>query len=455
MKALLSPFALSCCLSLTAISSVFSSPVFAQSQNMDQIVIYSSDSNPLNQAFHDAVLNTQPGVRIEVIQGTGQPDLNQEMQTGPLSLRQAQLILQPRWTWGELVLTGPHSNGEAWVIRAEAELNLELTVTEVNSGSTGERKILRRNWRVSKDIPIRNTEQLLAVVKQASGLEADLYNNSHREKVLEVVRQIPAFKELLALEPSVYLGGVSEEKIRQSDFYDFVKTWQEMTLQVNSTQPNPVQSQFTSNPGDSKKIGLNIALRGGTLPLWLSGPAQSYQPFPESFFNPHFHLDLEYELKSLLNLENTFVVLSGGTNIPVSLSPYDAQALQQQIDPTLLYSTALGVNGELGLSYKLDFGSWLLHMGARGGIIGGFLMSQVATPTGPPSTLGFGGTALLGAQWKWGSDFLLGMDTGFRYYSFTSPWSITNPGFPQPQFINFPPLSSWGPVLQAYISYRL
>lgn len=468
MKSALPRFALSLTLGLAVFSplnSLLSPPALAQTTQAQEIVIYSASGSALDKALRDALQKTLTASDLEVLEGGGQTNLNTVLQSGPPELQQglraAGQILQPHWSWTPIALTGPHPVGDQWVMRAEAELSLELTTTRQAGGRTTGSSILRQQWHVHKDIPIRDTNQLLSIVQSATGVSVDLNNAEQRNLVLEVVKQIPAFKELLGTDPALYLGAFAEEEVRQSELSSLGNALQppQQAEQIQVSLPQqqnspPPPSTPQPPPDSSDKLGLNIALRGGTVPLWLSGPAQQYQPLIESFFTPDFQLDLEYEIGRLINLNNLFVVASGGANLPVGLSAYELPTLQQQVDPTLLYATALGINGELGLSYKIDFGPWLLHLSARGGLTDAFLMPQYPSPNGTPSALMFGGTALVGGQWKLGSDFLLGLDTGFRFYT-PGAWSVMPLGSYYPQQVPFPPLTSWGPVIQAYFGYRL
>jgi len=412
-------------------------------QNQAVVTFFETEPSPFHIPLLTAFQQTWPENAFRNQVGTGQDPLELMATAGS-----GRFLVAPKWSWEPLELSGPHyrqeEGSESWVMRAEARLKLNLNVYR-STGNIPERLgEINDSWLIGKDIPVRNMDQLLTIVKQATGTDVDLQNPEHQKLVLDVVRQVPSFKVLETLEPTEYLAEELPQALGPANFESLMKALKQQQWLEDArpaqTSPDQQQAPSTDTPDN---LGLNILFRGGTVPLWLSGQfSQLYGPDPISFFTPQFQLEVEYDVGRFFNLPGFYVSLGGGSSTPVQQSMMDQGGGQFIGQPS---PSALAIVGDLGLGYLWNLDPFQIHFGLRGGMLYGLLMEPFPTQPGMSTTTSFGGTLLVGGRWQVAPAFTIGLDVGGRFYS-PGVWMNSGFGFPQP--VPFPPLTSYGPVIQ-------
>ncbi|MBF2054985.1 MAG: hypothetical protein IGS03_16175 [Candidatus Sericytochromatia bacterium] len=421
------------------------------SQNQVQVTLLESDAPLLNPVLREALLAAWPDY---VFRPLAASDASDQSSLSLLAQPDAPpLLLVPRWSWGPVELSGPHyRSGEtetdaSWAMRAEARLKLTLEV--YRKTVTGPERLgeINDSWPLGKDIVINRIDELLAIVNQATGVTVDLQNPNHQKLVLDVVRQVPSFKKLEETPAPEYLAEELPALLSPDYFKALTSALQQQGWLQAAPPPDKTVSpkpETSTRATSNDRLGLNVVLRGGTAPLWLNGQfSQTFGPDPAAYFTPQFQLDLEYEIGRLFNFPGFYLSLGGGSSTPIQQSLMD-QGGGGQFQP-MPSPSALAIVGELGLGYLWNLHPFQIHFGLRGGMLYGLLMEPFPTQPGMTSTMSFGGGALVGGRWNITPNFFLGLDLGGRFYS-PGFWANSGFGFPQP--VQFPPLTSFGPLIQ-------
>lgn len=418
------------------------------SQNQVQVGLLEADEPLLNPVLRAALLAAWPDYAFRPLAAADQEPLSFLARPDA-----PPVLLVPRWSWEPVELSGPHyrssetETAASWAMRAEARLKLSLEVYRKTTAGAPERLgEINDSWPLGKDIAINRIDELLAIVTQATGVKVDLQNPNHQKLVLDVVRQVPSFKKLEETPAAEYLAE-DLPRLLSPDYFKALTNalqqqgWLQAAPDPDKTVPDkPLNTGTTSND----RLGLNVVLRGGTAPLWINGQfSQTFGPDPSAYFTPQFQLDLEYEVGRLFNVPGFYLSLGGGSSTPIQQSLMD-QGGGGQFQP-MPSPSALAIVGELGLGYLWDLNPFQIHLGLRGGMLYGLLMEPFPTQPGMSSTMSFGGGALVGGRWNITPNFFLGLDLGGRYYT---PGFWTNSGFGFPQPVQFPALTSFGPLIQ-------
>lgn len=418
------------------------------SQNQVQVTLLEADQPLLNPVLRQALQAVWPDYLFRPVAAEGQEAL------AFLARPDAPpLLLVPRWSWGPVELSGPHyrsaetEDEASWVMRAEAQLKLTLEVYRKTAAAPERLGEINDSWPLGKDIPINRIDELLAIVNQATGVTVDLQNPNHQKLVLDVIRQVPTFKKLEETLAAEYLAE-DLPALLSADYFaamtGALKQQGWLQAEAAAEQPSADKPADQSAAGSDDRLGLNVVLRGGTAPLWLNGQfSQMYGPDPSAYFTPQFQLDLEYEVGRLFNVPGFYLSLGGGSSTPIQQSLMD-QGGGGQFQP-MPSPSALAIVGELGLGYLWDLNPFQIHLGLRGGMLYGLLMEPFPTQPGMTSTMSFGAGALVGGRWNITPNFFLGLDLGGRFYS-PGFWANSGFGFPQP--VQFPALTSYGPLIQ-------
>ncbi len=452
-----------------------------QSLNRASIAFYQPQEGPLGELAFQLLKQAQPGYAYQPLkvgndlnleaflsavkgyQQTNPADLAPE-KTGPAfnfddrtvtwaDVRQvafAAFAVSPNWSWSPLNLSGPHQTGSSdapqWAFRAESKLDLKLDLYQVTPTEVKTLAPLQESWQISKEIPIRNIEQILNVVKGATGVTVDLKNPDHQALVLEVVKKIPSFKEQIEQDPASYLAEAAYDTVRASGLSTTLA--QIKQRDEFKTANSPSQPPDKSPASSDDLIGLEFALRAGSVPLMMN-EFNPQVPFDAaSLFVPQVQLDIAYSLKGL-NLPDTYVTLSGGSTVlPVMRSVF----AQNQQPPVLGVpvqnprASAIAINSTIGLDQRWHFGGWGAHLGVNGGLLTGLLLDSFVF-SGMPNSFSYGGTVLTGAFWEPNPHYRIGADVGFRYFTDGFFFSGGQP-------VAFSPLTTLGPVLHAYVAYQ-
>lgn len=428
-------------------------------------------------------------------------------------LLESEMLLVADWSYTPLNLSGPHAPTAAdgsWTFRLESDLNLKLDQHRLDSDQAEPLQTLTETIKVGKEIPIPDVANLQRLVQGVSGIEVDINNGLHQAVILDVVRKIPTFQQLMQQDPASYLEAESgqalaasrfanlsaalknlntppkpdtiassdgdtitlqpDEEARIDTFYLFQETSKRGSRDVTETigfgkvrgfeDDKPVlqiiggKDKVTGKETvvRNSKLGLNVDLRLGTVPLWITGGAQLQgQIFAEQFLRPAGQLDLEYNIGQWFGVSELFLTLGGGAALPITMDQFSMTLPPpvQGVPVQNPLASALGITGELGLLKRWFLGQLIIDAGASGGILYGMLMnSGVNGQFGPenPTTLTFGGTARLGASYQFTPEFIVGLHTGFRYFADGYWLASLGP-------VGFGPLSSWGPILQLNASY--
>ncbi len=427
-------------------------------------------------------------------------------------LLQSEMILVADWSYTPLALTGPHAptpSEAAWTFKLESDLTVQLHQHRLDTEQAEPIQTFDEVIKVGKTIPIPDVANLQRLVQEVSGIEVDINNGLHQAVILDVVRKIPTFQQLQQQDPATYLEAESGQALAASTFpglsaslknldsppagdgiassngdtivlnpdeearidttYLFENTFKRGNRDVTETvafgkvrsfdDDKPVvhiiggKDKITGNEAvvRNSKLGLNVDLRLGTVPLWITGGYQLQgQIAPEQFFRPAAQLDFEYNIGQWFGVSELFLTLGGGANMPVTL---DQNSLNLQPPPiqgipvqSPFTAAALGITGELGFLKRWFLGQMIIDTGLSGGILYGLLLNSGTPTPDNPSTLTYGGTARLGVSYQFTPEFIIGLQSGFRYYA-DGYWTASM------QPVAFGPLSSWGPILQLNASY--
>lgn len=377
-------------------------------------------------------------------------------------LATADWVLIPEWSWAETglnkIVLGDVDGVPTWAILAENTLSLTLTPYQFEANQFKPGTPIYRNWNIERKIPIRDTQQLEKVVKDATGNTVSIAEASQHEAILGVVRQFPTFKGLMGQDPSQYFAEPAAQALTGQRAERILRSLQARTgngQNTNNTSQPPQNNPSNPPRTPGKGIGLGVALKGGTIPLWINGTSQFYFFDPLNLFVPAVGLDLRYNLANLTGWDDVYITLGGGTNVQlVSQNAQDASQPPpvQGVPVQNPFAAAMGIIGELGVAKRWRFGQYYLEGSLKGGMIGGLLMdsgviNQFTGFPDTPYTITFGGTVGLGAGWQVTDNFAFGLDTGFRYYA-DGFWTDS-----MGQPVAYPLLSAWGPVLQLSVEY--
>jgi hypothetical protein len=382
-------------------------------------------------------------------------------------LATADWVLVPDWNWAETsldkIVLGDVDGVPTWAILAENTLSLTLTPYQFEANQFVAGTPIYRNWNISRKIPIRDTQQLEQVVQKGTGRKVSIAESGDHGAILAVVRQFPTFKGMMGQDPSEYFAEAAAQNITSQRAERILRSLQARSGNTNTPQNNTPNTNNQNNQNNTpntprtpgKGIGLGIAIKGGTIPLWINGTSQQYIFDPLNLFVPAAGLDIRYNLGNLTGWDDFYITLGGATNVQlVSQTQQDASQPPpiQGVPVQNPFAAAMGIIGELGLAKRWRFGDYYLEGSLKGGMMGGLLMdsgviNQFTGFPDTPYTFTFGGTVGLGGGWQINDNFALGLETGFRYYA-DGFWtdSIGNP-------VAFPFLSAVGPVLQVSVEY--
>ncbi|MEZ0371783.1 MAG: hypothetical protein ACAI44_22015, partial [Candidatus Sericytochromatia bacterium] len=296
-------------------------------------------------------------------------------------LKHAELVIVPRWTYSDVTLSGPHAPAqewEFWSLRAESDLDLSVDV--YRRGQSAPVASFKESFKPGKTIPIRDLDQLLKLVKDVSGVEVDITNSLHQALVLDVLRKLPSFKQILSEDPASYLIAESTQAVTASGLRAISAGFR---AQKGFAGGSETVQQPVSSGGN---LGLTVALRGGTSTLMTSDPANPYIPAPiTSYFCPNVELEVGYDIGRLFNWPDFLVTLGAGGTF--TIAPYFGSP------------APIGITGELGLLKRWFFGSWSLDTGLSGGLLFG-MMANVQNPVDTMTTFGFSGTGRVGVSYQ-------------------------------------------------------
>jgi hypothetical protein len=366
----------------------------------------------------------------------------------------ADYTLIPSWTASPQALTGPHKrqnqDGEYWSIDVESVLSLDLSAFKTGGDYAQLLGSASQTWMIRKEIPIPDMDRLVALVSQATGVDVDLNSPAQAALVLDTLKKVQTFRDIQAADPMDYLQAEMLEQVSPGGVDGLIAGLQALEG-FGSKTANTGQ---TEAPRKSGGLGLTPILKFGTGTLGML----SFMP---QYFVPQGQLDLEYDIGALLGFPEFMLTLSGGATLPQA-----AFSLTQSAFPGFgvpggnlpnPQAQVLAYNAELGLLKRFSFGQWSFSAGLRGGLLGAIIMGANSTFPNPlqpdPSAMAFGGTALLGAAYRFTPEWMVGLDAGFRYFD-GGQWSSNAGGFAQPfQPLYQNPLQSIGPVLGLYVGY--
>lgn len=399
------------------------------------------------------------------------------------------VVMVPDWSYGTLDLTGPHQVGtgmpETWELRAETDLNLNLELYDMTAAVPTLASTVRNSWHISKAIPIRDIGQLMSLVKDVTKSEVDIHNSLHQILILDVLRKLPTFQQMLSQNPAEYLATESLQAVATTGFAPLVASLKQQSIilpkggvqqvdmknlvKIGISDSDPVKPrvdlgykildaqgaevgyakvrQFDATTaslqpimakrdyaiGDQvmavPKLNLNLVLRGGTSTLSVDGP---YGNNPLSLFNPSTELEVQYDLGPLLGWPEFFATLTGGATFVL---PAQSYSLQPQPTP-------MGFNGELGVLKRWFFGQWILDTGLSGGLLFGYTNNTQPPYYEPLTSFGFQGTARVGINYQFTPEFIIGLQTGLRFAS-GGQWMSPVPN----SYPNVQALGGLGPII--------
>jgi hypothetical protein len=416
-----------CAAAFTPTLPMWSPPAHAadiQEYNRKNISFFQSETSPLNEALVKSLQQELPrfsyqliGTPLEgdLLQFLGDVKRYQRENAGSLAAMNEQntlnfgdkvvlwsdtkriiesgYVMAPQWSYSPLELSGPNKKGSGsnmyWSIDVESRVTVNVPIYKLAGDTPTLYNTVSQSWKVVRELPVGDIQRLLKIVQEATGVEVDLENPVQRAVVLEVVKKIPAFEEILNTDPKAYMQESANKSITANQFGMLardIKALDEFTLkggirnadmrndkieigfgeketaeslgvrmdsgykiieyQQRGGEEIPVevgfakvrdlgQGKVTAQPiivgrdfelGDQIKEYPKLGLNVGIKAGTTSLGLQSFAP---NYFVPAAQLDLEYNLAPLLNLSEFYLVASGGATLPMDATSFTLPAFQQ------------------------------------------------------------------------------------------------------------------------------
>lgn len=130
-------------------------------------------------------------------------------------------VAAPVWAYSPIVLTGPHHHKEAnppyWAIHAESTLSLTLTMFKLASDVPEQYSQNQQAWSLVREIKIGDTDKLLGMIKEQTGVEINLDDPLQAAAFLEALKQLPgygdALQKVVSSNPAEYMQGAVQQQV--------------------------------------------------------------------------------------------------------------------------------------------------------------------------------------------------------------------------------------------------
>jgi hypothetical protein len=420
-------------------------------------------------------------------------------------------VFSTDWIWSDLDLGNlrrKSKNSSTWVIDLKSNLKMELDIFKLSGSEPTLYKSLNTSWNISKTYELNNFDDILDLVKESTGGAVDADNVLVQPLIVEVIKKIPFYADLLEQDPETVLRTAAEARLsnngstglvteikRLNDFIlknqidkaDMAQDQVHVNLTGNETvktlgvgldngfkiieyrmqngQEEPVEIGFAKvRKLENSHFELQPIIVGRDYetgdqmiehPKSGLGVGFSFGTVPIGFagqdqeqFVPQASLDIEYNLAEALDISELYFTFLGGIAMP-------QQAKSQATVPSGLQvatgASALPIDLEVGLMKRWYMRQLVFSLGLRGGLLAASLLGSELANT--PTALGLGGTALAGLHYQATADMILGVNVGWRYFT-DAKFSVTTSGTSSSTSdVAYPEINSNGLVLQAFLNY--
>lgn len=417
----------------------------------------------------------------------------------------AAFVMVPQWQFGELELKNLHKKNGRWLIDLSAPLTLGLSIQQIRDGAARPYASAYDQWSVSQSYPIDNMTSILESIQSASGGLADPENPLVQPLILEALKAMPFYQNLLALPPQEVLLQPAVERLQDANYDALMQNIKRLDAfllknQISDLQPERDWVRVTLSPGetasslgqaldqgfkvmeyrlendreqavevgyvkvrelDASQVGLQTILARRELELGdqlIEYPQLGYQidilggtaaigleGQEQDLFAPALGLRGAFSLAKALNISELYGLLSFGASLPLQRSADNTESFPgQSVNADAM---ALPLSLEIGLLKRWYLRQWMLELGAQGGVLGGVLLNSGLEET--PVTFSPGLTLLAGTGWQFNPDFAVGLQGGWRFFV---PGSWEG-GEDNKVRANYPGLISNGPLLQLYANF--
>jgi len=417
----------------------------------------------------------------------------------------AAFVMVPDWTFGELELKNLRRHQGRWQVDLSAPLQLKLQIVRIQEGYAKDYASAYDNWTVKQTYDIHNMSSILQGLQAGSGGLLDPENPLVQPLILEALKELSPYKEMLASPPAKVLSQFAVETLGNANYDSLMKNIKQLDAfllknQIADFEPERDRIQVTLDRGetalslgthldqgfkvveyrldgesqkmvelgyvklrefDGPELSLQTIIAQRELELgdqlieypqlgaqfdFLGGTtALGLEGETQNMFAPQAGIRLNFSLAKALDVSELYGLVSLATSLPLQSQGSSLSFAGQAVNADAL---ALPLSMEVGLLKRWYLRQWVLELGAQGGILGGMLLNSGLEDT--PFTISPGLTLLAGTGWQFTPDLLIGLQGGWRFF-FPGTWS-SGEGSSQVDAA-FPGLVSNGPVLQLYASY--
>lgn len=532
--------ALSCVIS-GGLSPVFLPSVQAaelQTYERKYLSFYPADHPQFNQALSQGIQKELPRFDYQNLELPPGSDLNAFMQTvyryqqenaGALAARKevpdmrfgskvvswqetlkvmnAAFVMVPKWSFGAMKLENLHQPKDAssWYVDLTADLHLNLEIYRLNDGQIELYDALQEDWEISKELPVNNMSTILDSIKEGTGGLADPENPLVSPLIIEALKTIAPFKEILASSADQQLGREALAKLESDVYANLIKDLKSKSAfilknQIEDVLPDRdrvqvllgagetaetlgteldqgfkvVEYQLENGQEQTLELGyiklrehdkenlylqpiiarrdfelgdqlIEYPLLGTNLDLFAGTASLGLDGDEQNQFAPQAGLRFEFSLAKALKVSELYGLLSAGVGMPLSTEQNLSQFSGSNPG---LDAFALPMSIELGLLKRWYLRQWILEAGVQGGALVGLLLNSEIENM--PTTLSPGLSAFVGTGWQVSPDFLIGLQGGWRFFLPTG-WS--SKGDSGNIDVAYPGISANGPLVSLYGSW--
>lgn len=419
------------------------------------------------------------------------------------------------WSWGEpdlVSLRRRNKNNSTWLIDLSADLQLKLSIYKLSGPTPQLYSNLATSWKINKTYELNNFDDILQIAKESSGNVVDPDNVLMHPLIIEVIKKLPFYADLLKQPPESTLRAEAEKTLAKmaedgsTGLATDIKRLDDFTLKNQIETADMTQDQITVKLSGNESVNtLGIQLdqgfkvieyrleKGQEVPVEVgfskvreldnqrfrlqpiivgrdfeagdqmieypktgAGIGFSLGTVPLSFagqamnqFVPQASLDFEYNLAPASGISELYFTFLGGLALPQQADLSVASIPDgRSVDSGAF---VLPVDLEIGLMKRWYMRQLVFSLGLRGGILAASLLGSGLDPA--PTAAGLGGTVLAGLHYQASADLMLGLNLGWRYFSDAEFTVATSNSSSPPAQVAYPALTSNGPVIQAFLNY--
>ncbi|MBF2055036.1 MAG: hypothetical protein IGS03_16430 [Candidatus Sericytochromatia bacterium] len=341
---------------------------------------------------------------------------------------------------------------------------------------------------------------------QSGGGLADLENPLVQPLILEALKALPFYQNLLQQPPEQVLRQSAIEELNEASYDSLMQNIKRLDAfllknQISVLQPERDWVRITLSPGETAaslgqeldqgfkvmeyrlendreqaveigyvkvrelepgQVGLQTILARRELELGdqlIEYPQLGYQidilggtaaigleGQEQDLFAPALGLRGAFSLAKALNISELYGLLSFGISLPLQRNAGNTASFAgQRVSADAM---ALPLSLEVGLLKRWYLRQWMLELGAQGGVLGGVLLNSGLDDT--PVTFSPGLSLLAGTGWQVNPDFAVGLQGGWRFFV---PGTWQSGEDSNQVNVNYPGLVSNGPLLQLYANF--